>query len=204
LIPPSASPSWAVPAAVISAYLIGSLSPGWVLARTQGLDLRAEGSGATGATNAARVLGKSAYAWVLLLDALKAFVAVYGTYLLLPDQPWGALACPAVVAGHIWPIFLRFKGGRGAGPLMGGFIGYDWRIVALAWIPGLIAGLIFRKGFVARAVAYLTSLGTGLWLLRGPGWHQAYTGAVAQVCLGLSWLLVLLAHRSHFGKQDAG
>jgi glycerol-3-phosphate acyltransferase PlsY len=201
---PSAMSPWAVPAAVLAAYLLGSLSPGWVLARTQGIDLRTAGSGATGATNAARVLGKSAYGWVLLLDALKAFVAVYGTFRLMPDQPWGALACPAAIAGHIWPIFLRFKGGRGAGPLMGGFIGLDWRIVGLAWIPGLIVGIWFRKGFAARAAAYASSLGFGLWILRRPGWHQGYTGVPAQIGLVLSWLLVLLAHREHFAKQVPG
>lgn len=201
---PPATPIWVVPALVVAAYLIGCLSPGWFLARIRGVDLRNAGSGATGATNAGRVLGKQAYAWVLFLDALKAFVAVYGSYRLFPSEPWGALTSPAVVAGHIWPFWLKFKGGKGAGPVMGAFIGLDWRIVALAWIPGLIAGLVFRKGFVARAVAFTTSLGCGFWILRRNGTHQAYTGAPAQICLVLSWLLVLLAHRDHFGKHVPG
>jgi len=200
----TATPFWVVPALVVIAYLIGCLSPGWFLARTRGIDLRKAGSGATGATNAARVLGKSAYKWVLFLDTLKAFVAVYGTYRIIPHDPWGALASPAVIAGHIWPFWLKWKGGKGAGPVMGAFIGFDWRIVALAWIPGSIVGLIWRKGFAARAIAFTTSLGFGLWIMRRNGTHQAYAGVPAQICLVLSWLLVLLAHRSHFGKQVPG
>ena len=82
---PPATPIWVVPALVVAAYLIGCLSPGWFLARIRGVDLRNAGSGATGATNAGRVLGKGVYAWVLLLDALKAFVAVYGSYRLFPS-----------------------------------------------------------------------------------------------------------------------
>lgn len=191
--------------AVIAAYLLGSLSPGWFLARTTaGVDLRTTGSGATGATNAARVLGKKGYAGVLFLDALKGFIAVWGTYRLLPDHPWAALTSPAVVAGHVWPIWLRFKGGRGAGPVMGAFIGLDWRIVAWAWGPGLLALLIFRKGFAARAAAFLTSLGFGWWYLGHADYHPTFFGRPAQICLLLSWLLVLLAHRGHFAKQVAG
>jgi glycerol-3-phosphate acyltransferase PlsY len=202
---PTATPIWVLPTLVALSYLIGCLSPGWFLARARGIDLRKEGSGATGATNAARVLGPSAYKWVLFFDTMKAFVAVYGTYWILPHDPWGALASPAVIAGHIWPFWLKFKGGKGAGPVMGAFIGFDWRIVALAWIPGLLIGkLVSKKGFAVRAVAFVASLGIGLWIMRRNGTHQAYYRPPAQMCLVLSWLLVLLAHRSHFGKQVPG
>ncbi len=185
-------PVWQVPLLVAAAYALGSLSPGWWLVRRRaGIDLRNEGSGATGATNAARVLGKKAYAWVLILDTLKGLAAVLAARWLAPEQPWAALAGPAVVAGHIWPIWLRFRGGRGASTLMGACFAYHWAIVPLAWIPGFISLAFLNKWFIARTVAFVASLPLG-WYLLG--------NFPARLSLLLAWLLVLLAHREHIGK----
>ncbi len=88
-------PVWQVPLLVAAAYALGSLSPGWWLVRRQaGVDLRNEGSGATGATNAARVLGKKAYAWVLILDTLKGFAAVLAARWLAPRLAVGGAGRP--------------------------------------------------------------------------------------------------------------
>lgn len=205
-MPITAMPSGLDFVLVVAAYLLGSLSPGWALVRMRsGTDLREAGSGVTGATNAARVLGKGGYALVLFLDALKGYVAVKLAAFYAPHDPWAALAGPAVIAGHIWPIFLNFRGGRGAGTFMGVCIALDWRIVAWAWIPGLVVGLIVRKGFAARSVAFLCSLGFGLYLLSvSAGGAGPYEGHYAQLCLVLSWTLVLLAHRSYFVKHVPG
>lgn len=189
---PASSPEWLVPVIVIAAYALGGISPGWWLVRRKaGIDLREEGSGATGATNAARVLGKRAYAGVLILDTIKGMIAVYGAVWLAPGNPWAVLAAPAVVAGHIWPVWLGFRGGRGAATLMGDCLALHPAIVPVAWIPGMLAGLIARKSFVARTVAFMASLPIGWWLLRG---------TPARVSLVLAWSLVLLAHRSYFAK----
>jgi glycerol-3-phosphate acyltransferase PlsY len=187
------TPEWIVPALVIGAYALGGISPGWWLVRRKtGVDLRTEGSGATGASNAARVLGTRGYIAVLILDAVKGMGAVYAARWLAPDSPWAILTAPAVVAGHIWPIWLGFRGGRGAATLMGDFLAMDWYIVLFAWIPGVLAGLITRKGFVARAVAFLASLPIGEFLLHDKP---------ARISLFLGWTLVLLAHRSYFSKS---
>ena len=186
-------PAWLVPVLVIAASGLGGISPGWWLARRMaGVDLRVAGSGATGASNAARVLGRRGYVSVLILDTAKGMAAVYGARWLAPHSPWALLAAPAVVAGHIWPIWLGFRGGRGAATLMGDCLAMHWAIVPLAWIPGLLAGILTRKGFVARAVAFLASLGLGECLLKD---------RAARVSLLIAWLLVLLAHRSHFSKK---
>jgi glycerol-3-phosphate acyltransferase PlsY len=162
--------------------------------RKTGIDLRAEGSGATGATNAARVLGGRGFAAVLILDTVKGMAAVYAAHWLAPGSPWAFLTAPAVVAGHIWPVWLRFQGGRGAATFMGVCLALHWAIVPIAWIPGLIAGLLIRKGFASRAVAFLVSLPVGLWLL---------PAKPARLALFCAWSLVLLAHRSHFSKKLA-
>jgi glycerol-3-phosphate acyltransferase PlsY len=196
MTPSSLPPDARVSMLVVGAYLLGGISPGWWLVRRQaGVDLRAEGSGATGATNAARLLGTRGYVSVLILDTVKGMAAVYAARWLAPDQPWALLAAPAVVAGHIWPVWLRFKGGRGAATLMGDCLALNLWIVPLAWIPGLIAGKLTGKSFWGRFVAFLFSLPVGLCLLHG---------LPARIALFSAWVLVLLAHRSHFGKKLTG
>jgi glycerol-3-phosphate acyltransferase PlsY len=157
-----------------------------------GTDLRNQGSGATGASNAARVLGRRGYASVLILDTVKGMIAVYAARLLAPASPWALLTAPAVVAGHIWPIWLDFRGGRGAATLMGDLLALHWAIVPLAWIPGALAGRIARNGFAARAVAFLSSLPIALWFLHG---------VPARTSIFLAWALVLLAHRSYIRQK---
>src|ERR1700722_2071300 len=95
----SLPPDAIVPALVVGAYLLGGISPGWWLVRRKtGTDLRAEGSGATGATNAARVLGTRGYVSVLILDTVKGMAAVYAARWLAPGAPWAMLTAPAAVA----------------------------------------------------------------------------------------------------------
>ncbi|MGH7995967.1 MAG: glycerol-3-phosphate acyltransferase [Opitutaceae bacterium] len=191
-MPIADTPPWVVTVLVVCAYLVGSLSPGWWLVRHYaGTDLRDEGSGATGATNAARVLGKRGYAYVLLLDALKGLFAVWAVRKLAPDAAWISLAGPAVVAGHIWPIFLGFRGGKGAATYMGACLVWNPWIVLVAWVPGLAAGIFFPKGFVVRSIAFLASLPIGWWLISDPPGRCSFI---------LAWSLVLLAHRDHFAK----
>jgi glycerol-3-phosphate acyltransferase PlsY len=159
------------------------------------VDLREQGSGVTGARNAGRLLGTRGFVLVLVLDTAKGAAAVWLARRLAPDAPWALLAAPAVVAGHIWPVWLKFKGGRGAATFMGVCFGLHPLIVPIAWAPGLILWMALRKGFVPRAVAFLASLPLGLWLV---------PGLVSRLCFTTAWLLVLLAHRSYFGKTLVG
>ncbi len=188
---PASTPDWLVPALVVASYLLGSLSPGWWLARRAGVDLRQKGSGVTGASNAGRVLGMKGYVAVLILDTAKAMAAVYAAHWLAPEAPWGLLVVPAVVAGHIWPVWLGFKGGRGAAPLLGAFLAVNFWIVLYAFIPGAVAWAILRKGFATKAAAFASSLPIACWLV---------PAAPGRAALVLAWLLVLLAHRQYFGK----
>lgn len=172
------------------AYAIGCLSPGWWLVRRRtGADLRATGSGATGATNAARVLGARAFVLVLVLDAAKAALAVLLARGLLPGNGWAALALPAVVAGHVWPAPLRFHGGRGAGPMLGGCLALNPLFAGAAVVPAAAVALFTRRSFAIALAAAVGVIGAGWWLL--PGVPQRISFAVAAA-------LVILAHRSHF------
>jgi acyl phosphate:glycerol-3-phosphate acyltransferase len=117
----SQQPYLALAAAAISAYLIGGLPFGyWFVRFSLGKDIRTMGSGNIGATNVHRSAGKKAGFIVLFLDILKGFLALWVAALLTDDSALGlALATVAVVLGHCYPIFLRFKGGKAVACFVG-------------------------------------------------------------------------------------
>jgi glycerol-3-phosphate acyltransferase PlsY len=102
------------PLVILVAYLVGSIPTGlWLGRLTQGVDVRTRGSGRTGATNVQRSLGTRAAAAVLLIDFGKGLVAVLAARALTGNEYVAAAAGLAAVAGHIWPVFAGFRGGRG-------------------------------------------------------------------------------------------
>ena len=143
-----------LPAAVIViAYLLGSIPFGYLIVRaTQGADVRKTGSGGTGATNVSRRAGKAAGVFTLVLDALKGAAAIVVAKIILglpisgaaghagsPIQStywWVAMAAIAVILGHIFPIWLRFRGGKGVATGVGVFL-------MLTPIPVAMAALFF-------------------------------------------------------------
>lgn len=136
--------------AIISAYLIGSIPTGYILSRlTKGIDIREYGSGNVGATNTLRVLGKKMGAAVLLIDIIKGIVAVFALPAIFFNKNLG-IALPVfkaflaffAVIGHIWTVFLKFKGGKGVATACGVFL-------AISPISALIGFAIF-----ACTVAY--------------------------------------------------
>ena len=180
--------------ALLLAYALGCFSPGWWLVRRKtGGDLRAHGSGVTGATNAARVLGPRTGFLVLALDTAKAALAVLLARWLAPAAAWHVLALPAVVAGHIWPAPLRFRGGRGAGPLLGGCLALHPLFALAAGAPAALAAVFTRRSFVLAVAATLGGIAAAAWLLPGREARVAFAAAVA---------LVLLAHRDRLPKRD--
>ncbi len=126
---------------VVIAYLLGSIPFGYLIVRRKvGDDIRATGSGGTGATNVSRRAGKVAGVLTLLLDAVKGAVAVLMARMLFSasgNVDWIlAAAAIAVIVGHIFPVWLRFRGGKGVATGVGVFL-------ILAPIALLCAGIIF-------------------------------------------------------------
>ena len=111
-----------------TAYLLGSIPFGYLLVRfVRQEDVRDTGSGNIGATNVARAGGATLGAFTLLLDALKGFVAVFLTMQFAPDTVNGPsklaiAAAVAAVVGHVFPVWLRFRGGKGIATALGVFI----------------------------------------------------------------------------------
>ena len=111
-----------VVAAALIGYLLGSVPTGVLVARRRGVDVRATGSGKTGFTNALRSLGLAPAALVVTVDIAKGAAAVLiGSAVF--DDPWAAaLGGVAAVAGHNWPLFAGFRGGRGVATTFGAFL----------------------------------------------------------------------------------
>ncbi len=111
-------------AAVIAAYLIGNISPSIIMAKMKGIDIRKEGSGNAGATNALRVMGKKAGLITFVVDILKGTVAVaLGS--IIAGHLGGVLCVIAVFCGHVWPVFFGFRGGKGVATAFGALLGLN-------------------------------------------------------------------------------
>ena len=110
-----------------AAYLIGSIPFGLLLSRRSGIDIRQHGSGNIGATNVSRLVGKKIGLLTLFLDAAKGFLPMLAAGLLLGGDDSSrdlitALCGAAAVTGHMFPVFLRFKGGKGVATALGIFL----------------------------------------------------------------------------------
>lgn len=142
---------------VLASYFIGSIMTGYVVMRfMKGEDIRKLGSGNVGARNAGRLLGKKGFLLTAIGDVLKGMVVVLGAKYLNFSFEIQILSLIAVVIGHIWPITLKFKGGKGIATAAGG-------LVVLAYQPFLVFGTIFlllllilRSFTLAGMSAFLT------------------------------------------------
>lgn len=127
---------------VVSAYLLGSVPTGFLMGYFSGVDVREAGSGNVGATNVARVVGKRQGLITLLVDVAKGFIPAFLCDLLGFSIAVTSLAGLAAFLGHLYPIFLRFRGGKGVATALGVFLGLaPLGAAALMVVFCLIAGV---------------------------------------------------------------
>ncbi len=110
-------------------YLFGSFPSGYLAGRiAKGIDIRSLGSGSTGATNVLRHIGKGAAITVFLLDVFKGVLSILlAKYFLLNDS-WQVAVGLSTLIGHIWPIWLNWKGGKAVATGLGVFLGISWHV----------------------------------------------------------------------------
>ena len=149
----------------IGAYLLGCFTTGYYLVRTiKDLDIRTMGSGSVGARNVGRVLGKTGFLLTTLGDALKGAFAVWAAQHFFPNDRLAMVALLAVVAGHIWPVQLRFGGGKGVATSIGALMIYDWRLVVV-YVAVFLCGLVVaRKTILPGLFAFVCLPAAGFWL----------------------------------------
>jgi len=137
-------------------YLFGSFPSGYLAGRIiKGIDIRSFGSGSTGATNVLRHIGKRAAITVFLIDVFKGVLSILlAKYFLLNDS-WQIAISLATLIGHIWPVWLNFKGGKAVATGLGIFLGLSWQ-VGLATLGVFILILsLFRTVSLASVSAAL-------------------------------------------------
>ncbi len=145
-----------VVAAVVISYLLGNLSPATIMGKIYGVDIRKAGSGNPGTTNTFREIGPAAAGVTLLIDILKGVAAVLIGRYVLGGGIYEYLCGTAVIFGHIWPVFYRFKGGKGIATGFGVMLILNWRIGLLLLVIAAAGALISKRmsvGSIAAAVA---------------------------------------------------
>ena len=144
--------TWPLYATAVVAYLLGSIPFGLLLAKLFKLgDLRRIGSGNIGATNVLRTGRKGVALATLLLDGGKGAAAFFAASFLGPDT--GVIAGVAVVIGHMFPVWIKFRGGKGVATTFGVLLGAAWPAGLAALVTWLLVAAIFRYSSLASLVA---------------------------------------------------
>jgi len=183
-------------AAAAAGYLLGSISSAVLLTHTPlGGDIRDKGSGNAGATNVARVYGIWMGLLTLVLDGVKAALAMYlGT--LLGGTLGATVGAAACLIGHCWPLYFRFHGGKGVSTAGAIALFLDWRFFLILIGVFLITAFLSKRasvGSLSAAIAYPI----GMFILGGFAWHQI---ALAFFVL----VLVFFTHRTNIGRIASG
>ncbi len=157
-------------ALVVFAYLLGSVPTGLILARKYArVDIRSQGSGNIGATNVARVVGKKAGVLTLLADALKGALPVWAALAAEgsgnADLSWTAAACGlAAFAGHLFPLYLGFRGGKGVATGLGVLVAAAPQVLVVCVAAFLLGVLITKYVSVGSIAAALVMPAACFWL----------------------------------------
>ena len=190
-------------AAVVAAYLIGSLSFAVIVSRMMGLqDPRTYGSQNPGATNVLRSGSKAAAVLTLLLDAVKGWLPVFWVQ-RLPGMDLDAVvaACAlAAFAGHVWPVFFRFKGGKGVATAAGVLFGVDPWLGLATMATWLIVAFFSRYSSLAAVAAAVFA--PAYYLL---GAKVVWSGApVIALSIGVMSAVLLYRHKDNIARLIAG
>lgn len=185
--------------AILAAYLVGAIPIGLVLARIKGVDIRKVGSGNIGATNVYRSVGKGWGIATFAGDAIKGFVPTFFFPLLVAIPcAWLGLACGcAAIAGHNWPLYLGFKGGKGVSTSAGMLVG----LAPAAAGIGLLAWLVLVW---ASRIVSVASMGAALVVPAAGWWLYAQDGLLLPAALSVLGLLVVFKHRGNLKRLLAG
>lgn len=184
--------------ALVVAYLLGSLSGSLLLGRLRGVDIRTQGSGNAGGTNAFRTQGWRFALGVALIDVGKGVLAVLLARALAGEAAWVlAAAVLAAVAGHVWPLFYGFRGGKGAATLVGGLaVLWPWALlpVLATWLLCLLS-----TGYVG-----LSTILAAAALLPAAAFDPGADPLVRAGFAALAALFILFTHRSNLQRLRRG
>jgi len=180
---------------VIFAYLLGSVPTGYILGSLAGVDVRKAGSGNVGATNVARVVGKRHGIFTLVADIAKGFVPVVIALNLGLTSTATAFVGVAAFLGHLYPVFLRFQGGKGVATALGVFLGLSpWTTLVL--MPIFVLVILATRVVSLSSMVAAASAPIVFWLLTS---SPILTGTSVFIAL-----MIILRHRGNIQRLLSG
>lgn len=200
--------------AIIAAYLLGSVPFGVIIARAHGKNLRSIGSGNIGATNVSRALGRRWAYLCFLLDLLKGLVPmlVGGTLIEMANPTpsllslWLAVGCAAIL-GHIFPVYLKFKGGKGVATSLGVALGlWPYYTICAALAFAIWAGVVLLWRYIslasiAASIAFPLALILAIAL--SPRWNFVNLWPLLAAAIAIP-IMVIVRHRENIKRLIAG
>lgn len=189
---------------VVCSYIIGNINFAVILSHFKHGDIRRSGSGNPGTMNMIRTYGKFAGVMCLVLDALKAAIPAFFAWWILAGEPWQTddklgiyISGLAVTVGHIYPVFMKFKGGKGIACIIGVSLVSVPLVTVIAFLSGLIFIILFKVGALGSFIIIFV-----------PNLYVAFqTGASDPAVSALVFALValaLFAHRSNVYRLFTG
>ncbi len=187
---------------LLVAYLLGSIPFGFLIVKLrQGRDIRAIGSGNIGAANVTRVGGLAAGALTFLLDAGKGYLAVSIASRFTDENiTWMVVAGLAAIVGHLFPVWLRFHGGRGVATGVGVFLPICWTAVLAALVIWVVV-VAFWRYVSLGSIAAAASLPLLTYLLYAPGHAPPLTVSISTT---IAAVLIVVQHRPNIERLIAG
>jgi glycerol-3-phosphate acyltransferase PlsY len=189
---------WTLVVATVVAYLLGAIPFGYLFVRyAMGKDIRTMGSGNIGATNVHRTAGRGAGVVVLVLDIAKGYLALWIAGRLTHDAPMGlALSALAVMAGHAYPVFLGFKGGKAVASFIGAFL----------YIAPIALAIVLAVFVVVVAVSKHISLGSITAALLFPlvVWWTMHPATPVLMAALIGGLFITYRHKDNISRLLSG
>jgi glycerol-3-phosphate acyltransferase PlsY len=184
--------------AIVIAYLLGGIPFGFLLVKlTRGTDVRESGSGNIGATNVLRTAGRGVGVATLALDIAKGYVAVWLAAKLTDDAPeWTSLAALAVMAGHAYPVFLKFHGGKAVATFIGAFA-YLTPLPLAAVLMLFVVTVAVTRYISAASILAAATFPFGVWMILHPPVEITSAAFIAGA-------FIVYRHKSNLSRLRAG
>ncbi len=195
--------AWKVILCILFGYLLGGINPAYILGKLRGVDIRKDGSKNAGASNALLLLGKFAAIFSAIFDIMKAAAAFWLAPLIFGGMPLaGEMAGVAAIVGHIYPVYMKFRGGKGTACLGVMLLAIDWRLLLILLAIEIgVAVLTNYLCMVPITASIVIPVFYGVFGDAGLGWllnaHYGWSGAAV---LGVSTLLILFVNLKNINR----
>ena len=192
---------------VLFGYLIGNINPSYIIGRMRGFDIRKKGSGNAGASNAVITMGKAVGVSSAIFDILKATAAYVFATMIFPDVTFAAeVAGAACILGHMFPVVMGFRGGKGLACVGCVALGIDWRFFLLLLLSVILIAIV--TNYICSAPIFasiVVPLCYGFFGKEGTGWLlNAENGWWGVVILSVAMLTVLFRHTQNIYRIATG